>query len=246
MIKFYLITVFFYTVFSAYSLPEDSTLISRHRPGIFWYFNGLKPAKSSKIRKYDRLIFDAAFNSWTGDQAAFSNRWNSIGLTTNLLFDIPLDANNQFSIGTGISHSWFNVAFDPNFKFYTYSNQTFLGNAPSTEHFNEQHLSGHSLSIPLEIRFRTKGWKHFKVHIGGKIGYQLTIYATSVRNEENGQYIEKNYNFGDINRLIYSVHTRIGIRNWSLFANYQLNPLFAHSSSVKLNVFQLGLSLSLF
>ena len=246
MIKFYLITVFFYTVFSAYSLPEDSTLISRHRPGIFWYFNGLKLAKSSKIRKYDRLIFDAAFNSWTGDQAAFSNRWNSIGLTTNLLFDIPLDANNQFSIGTGISHSWFNVAFDPNFKFYTYSNQTFLGNAPSTEHFNEQHLSGHSLSIPLEIRFRTKGWKHFKVHIGGKIGYQLTIYATSVRNEENGQYIEKNYNFGDINRLIYSVHTRIGIRNWSLFANYQLNPLFALSSSVKLNVFQLGLSLSLF
>lgn len=246
MIKFYLITVFFYTVFSAYSLPEDSTLISRHRPGIFWYFNGLKPAKSSKIRKYDRLIFDVAFNSWKGDQAAFSNRWNSIGLTTNLLFDIPLDANNQFSIGTGISHSWFNVAFDPNFKFYTYSNQTFLGNAPSTEHFNEQHLSGHSLSIPLEIRFRTKGWKHFKVHIGGKIGYQLTIYATSVRNEENGQYIEKNYNFGDINRLIYSVHTRIGIRNWSLFANYQLNPLFAHSSSVKLNVFQLGLSLSLF
>ena len=246
MIKFYLITVFFFSVFSAYSLPEDSTLISRHRPGIFWYFNGLKPAKSSKIRKYDRLIFDAAFNSWKGDQAAFSNRWNSIGLTTNLLFDIPLDANNQFSIGTGISHSWFNVAFDPNFKFYTYSNQTFLGNAPSTEHFNEQHLSGHSLSIPLEIRFRTKGWKHFKVHIGGKIGYQLTIYATSVRNEENGQYIEKNYNFGDINRLIYSVHTRIGIRNWSLFANYQLNPLFAHSSSVKLNVFQLGLSLSLF
>jgi hypothetical protein len=246
MIKFYLITVFFFSVFSAYSLPEDSTLISRHRPGIFWYFNGLKPAKSSKIRKYDRLIFDAAFNSWTGDQAAFSNRWNSIGLTTNLLFDIPLDANNQFSIGTGISHSWFNVAFDPNFKFYTYSNQTFLGNAPSTEHFNEQHLSGHSLSIPLEIRFRTKGWKHFKVHIGGKIGYQLTIYATSVRNEENGQYIEKNYNFGDINRLIYSVHMRIGIRNWGLFANYQLNPLFAHSSSVKLNVFQLGLSLSLF
>ena len=246
MIKFYLITVFFFTVFSAYSLPEDSTLISRHRPGIFWYFNGLNPAKSSKIRKYDRLIFDAAFNSWKGDQAAFSNRWNSIGLTTNLLFDIPLAANNQFSIGTGISHSWFNVAFDPNFKFYTYSNQTFLGNAPSTEHFNEQHLSGHSLSIPLEIRFRTKGWKHFKVHIGGKIGYQLTIYATSVRNEENGKYIEKNYNFGDINRLIYSVHMRIGIRNWGLFANYQLNPLFAHSSSVKLNVFQLGLSLSLF
>lgn len=246
MIKFCLITVFFLTVFSAYSVPKDSTLISRHRPGIFWYFNGFKPTKSSKIRKYDRLIFDVAYNSWNGDQVAFSNRWNSLGITTNLLFDIPLDANNQFSIGTGIAHTWSHIVYNPKMKFYTYSNQTFFGNVSSTDYFNEQSFNGHSLSVPLELRFRTKGWKHFKVHIGGKIGYQLNVYTTSVRNDENGQYIENNYNFGDINRFIYSVHTRIGIRNWSLFANYQLNPIFSHSSSVKLNLFQLGLSLSLF
>lgn len=246
MHKFLFLVIFIFSAFNGFSILKDSTLISRHRPGIFWYFNGFKPAKSAAIRKYDRLIVDVGYNSWNGDQVAFSNRWNSIGITTNLLFDIPMDANNQFSIGTGIAHTWSHIVHDPSMKFYTYSNQTFFGNVPSTVYFNDQSFNGHSLSIPLEFRFRTKGWKHVKVHLGGKIGYQLNVYSTASRNDENGQYVETNSNFGDVNRFIYSAHARIGIRNWAMFASYQFNPVFSHPSSVKLNLFQIGLSLSIF
>ena len=231
--------------FMAFS-QKDSSLVSRHRPGIFWYFNGLRPLKSSSTRKYDRLIVDLNHNSWKGDQKAFSNRWNSIGINTNLLFDLPLNPNNQFSIGTGIAYSWINIAFDPALNFSTYSNQTILDSSSLNSEFNHQKLSANTLSIPFEIRFRTKGWQHFKIHLGGKIGYQINTYSTSTRKDENGKYRVFNNNFADINQLIYSAHVRFGIRNWAIYASYNFNSLFSHPASVNLNLFQLGLSISIF
>jgi len=56
----------------------------------------------------------------------------------------------------------------------------------------------------------------------------------------------KDYSLPDINKLIYSAHVRIGIRNWSLYGSYNLNSFFKNSSSAQLNLLQFGLSVSLF
>ena len=50
----------------------------------------------------------------------------------------------------------------------------------------------------------------------------------------------------DVNKLNYAVHMRFGIRNWALFGSYNLNGLFKSNESVKLNLLQFGLSLSLY
>lgn len=230
---------------TAQSNSESSELISRFRPGIMWFYSGILPSNVENIKKYDRLIFDLTYNDWNGDLKPFKNRWASIGLNTNLLFDIPLARNSMVSLGTGISHSLFRIghhnAFvvDSTNTFTTYS-------ANATEDGKKHRLGGNSLSIPLELRFRTKGWKHFKFHIGGKIGYQLNTYSMIFWHGENGKNVLKTSDYPDINRLLYSAHFRVGIRNWALFGSYNFNTLFSNTQSTQLNLVQMGLSISLF
>jgi hypothetical protein len=245
------LTTFFYLLISyhtawSHSPLKDSTLVSRFRPGIMWFYTGLRPASPGKAQKYDRLIMDLTYNTWTGDQPTFSTHANSIGLNTSLLADIPLSKKNNVSLGVGISHSLFKIDHNNDYVFSTSSNQTSYTHKSELDYFDKCQLLGNSLSVPVEIRFRAPHWRHVKFHLGVKVGYQLNIYSKTVRNGENGKRIIYDYNFGDINRFIYSLHARIGVRNWALFASYQFNSLFSNASSTKLNLVQFGLSLSLF
>lgn len=226
---------------------SEGDLISRFRPGSMWYFTGLRPAVEEKVRKYDRLMVDLTYNDWNGDQKIFQNKWASIGVNTNLMFDIPITKGNTVSFGTGISHSLFRINHMNNFivdstKTYT----TIFTDASSGLIPSKRFLCGNSISLPIEFRFRTKGWKHFKVHLGGKIGYQLNLYSKTVFEGQDGKYLEKNFDFPDVNRLIYSTHIRIGMRNWSIYGSYNLNTLFANRLSSQLNLVQMGLTISLF
>lgn len=231
--------------FAQYS-SEGEDLISRFRPGTMWFFTGLRPAIPEKVTKYDRLMFDVTYNTWSGDIKPFRSKWNSIGLNTSFMFDIPLTKGNTVSFGTGLSHSIFKI-HSASHIFVTDSSNIFTKHYLSAGFIPDQnYICGNSISVPLEFRFRTKGWKHFKVHAGGKIGYQLNLYSKVVTNGENGKYIQKDHDFADVSRLIYSAHVRIGIRNWALFGSYNFNTLFSNRSSVKLNVLQVGLTISLF
>lgn len=225
---------------------EGNNEISRFRPGSMWFFSGLTPYKTGKLRKYDRLIFDITYNDWVGDISTFKNKWNSIGLNSAFMFDIPITQKNTMSFAVGLSHSIF-VISHKNSSFAhavdgEYTTYTTNINSP----YKNQFLAGNSLSIPLEFRFRNKGWKHFKFHIGAKVGYQLEIHSKNVYKGDHGLEKVKSHDFPDVTRFIYSAHCRIGMRNWAVFASYNFNPIFKSSQSPKLNLLQLGLSVSLF
>mgnify|MGYP006153486005 CR=1 FL=1 len=227
---------------------EGQDLISRFKPGGMWYFTGFRPATPDKVRKYDRLIFDLTHSEWNGDLKPVQNAWTTIGLNTNLLFDIPLTKASPVSIGTGLTHSFIKMRNDGIvFTADSTSSYTSIHQGPTTGLFpTKRYLGGNSFSIPLELRFRTKGWKHFKVHLGGRVGYQLNFYQKSVTGSHSSRAVLKDYSLPDVNRLIYSTHVRIGIRNWSVYGSYNLNSLFKSSNSAQLNLFQFGLSVSLF
>lgn len=211
-----------------------------------WWFTGLRPADSAKMRKYDRLMFDFTYNTWEGDVKPFQNQWNSFGFNTNLLFDIPLVPGNTLALGTGICYSISSVRHNNYLLVDSTSTHTNYHEAVNTIGYNTVSLIGNSISVPLELRIRTKGWKHFKLHLGGKIGYQMNLYNKTVLLLENGKVVARDHNYPDVQRLIYSVHARIGIRNLALFGSYGLNPIFKNSKSTKLHNLQFGLSLSLF
>jgi len=224
---------------------EDET--SRFRAGVMWFYTGLKPAKVDKVRKYDRLIFDLTFNDWMGDQEKlFGNHWASIGLNTNVMFDIPLSKGNKVALGIGVAHQFTNIRHNRHLiKNYSTGTTSLAPQNPS-DNFTKSVLGGNSFSMPLELRFRNEGWRHFKFHIGGKIGYQANLFSKYVGLVDGKRDINKSFGFPDDNKLIYSAHVRIGLRNWALFASYNFNTIFSNSDSVQLNHVQAGLSISLY
>lgn len=220
--------------------------ISRFRPGFMWFYTGVRPAKVNKPRKYDRLIFDVTYNDWAGEKNPFENHWASIGLNTNLIFDIPLTKGNTISFGIGVAHQYINIRHDNKFISNDVSKTTVFALKDTNDLFRKSTLSGNSFSIPLELRFRNKSWKHFKIHIGGKIGYQVNILAKQVSTINGRRELNKRFGFPDENKLIYSAHARIGFRNWALFGSYNFNAIFSNSKSTQLNLIQMGLSISLY
>jgi hypothetical protein len=192
------------------------------------------------------LIFDCSYNTWNGDKKLFSNSWNSIGLNTNLYFDIPLNANNTVSFGTGFGHQFYRIQY--NGYLYTDSTDSYtqLNDTLTSYTFDRSALIGNNFYVPIELRLRSKGWKHFKFHIGGSIGYQVGLNNKTVTKTTFGKNVLINKGFPDIVRLTYAAHLRIGIRNWSIFCAYHFNNIFKSDESPNLNLMQFGISVSLF
>lgn len=218
---------------------------SLFRPGFMWYYTGIRPAKTERLRKYDRLIFDITYNDWIGDQEPFNNHWASIGFNTNFMFDIPLTKGNTVALGIGVAHQLTRVRHDNLFTKTSDPASTLLV-PKTTQTFNKNTLVGNAFSMPVELRFHRESWKHFKFHIGGRIGYQANMYSKTIFGSGADRDVVKDYGFPDLNPLIYGAHVRFGFRNWALFANYHFNKIFTESSSTQLNQMQFGLSISLY
>lgn len=216
---------------------------SRFRPGIFWYLTGYRPAIPGKVRKYDRIIFDVVYSDWMGDKKPFNNHWASMGFNTNVLFDIPLAPKNTVSLGIGLCYGFHTIRHNKNVTVDPSNSWTMISDSAMNSALQKSSFVGHNFSIPIELRFRTEGWKHFKVHLGGKIGLESNFYG-KLKSSSGGK--SARLDIPDFNRLTYGAYVRMGMRNWAVLASYNFNPMFSHANSTKLNMFQVGFSISLF
>jgi hypothetical protein len=227
-------------------LEKEEGLISRFRPGIGWYYSGFKPYEETKLRKYDRLIIDLVYNDWMGDRKIFQSPWNSLGYNVSLMFDKVISSQNTFSIGYGLTFSHYNNKTDKDFVRDYSEGSTLLVDFDENTDFVRNKFTANYIELPVEFRFRTKGRKHFKFLIGGKIGYQLNSFTQQVISNDGARLNSRNYSFPDINPLRYGATVRFGLRNYAVFAAYHFSPLFRDVESVHLNPISVGLSLSLF
>ncbi|MGJ8661250.1 MAG: outer membrane beta-barrel protein [Bacteroidota bacterium] len=238
-----LITFFFsLTAFSQYD-GEGEDEASRFRPGGGWFYTGIRPGKTDRPRKYDRLIFDILYNDWAGDLKPFQVKPTSIGFGVNLMFDVPLPKKNTVSFGWGFNYN--RTRIQHNNTLFTNIKDGWTKYVESPVDVKTS-LNYNQFSIPLEIRFRKESWKHLKVHLGGKIGYLTNMNEKTRLKDESGKTKIKDYHFPDVNNLQYSAHIRFGLRNYALFGEYNFAPLFSNSMSTQINVLRLGLSISLF
>jgi hypothetical protein len=216
---------------------------SRFRPGTGWFFTGVRPAEIEKVHKYDRLIFDIAYNDWTGDLKSYMAKPSSIGFGVNFMADKPIAKGNTISIGYGLGYQRGHIRFDQSF----YTNHQ-VGTTQYAETAQKQHsaLNFNTFYIPLELRFRNESWKHLKIHLGGKIGYLTRLHENTKLKGQFGTTIIKDYQFPDVNQLQYAAHVRLGLRNLAFFGEYSFSNLFKNPASTQISIFRVGLSISLF
>lgn len=248
MIRFSLILIAFIyssTLFAQYQAEEEG-LYSRFRPGIGWFYSGFKPFEEEKLHKYDRLIIDVVYNDWHGDRDYFSSPASSIGFNSSLMFDVVLTSANTMSFGWGIGYSHYNNGSKIQFNRDLVNGKTLISDFPIGSEPENSKFGANYIEIPLELRFRTKGFKHFKFMIGGKIGYQLNSFNKETIRVDGKNYATKQYNFADSNPLRYGATVRVGIRNWAIYGAYYFSPLFTADGSADLTPISLGVSISLF
>lgn len=216
---------------------------TRYNPGLFWRFTGFEPRYGKEGEKYDRLIVDLNYNDWTGDRNGTKTNWYSIGYNINLFFDIPFNRKSTTSLGIGLSYSHVNLMHNGVLSMNDSLGTTTLGLpvAGMSERQMNKFVANY-IELPLEFRFRTPGYKHFKFHVGFKAGVRIS----SFERWKEGSDLYKEFNHPDIARFRYGATVRIGIRNWSLYGAYFFSDMFTNSASSKLNPFSLGLSISLF
>lgn len=232
--------LFFFGIVQAQK--NDSQLISRHRPGLFWYFDGLHQSKNTDNHKYDRLIFDVTYNDWLGDLKPFQNRWNSIGFNTNIMKDLKFKKTTCFSLGIGFGYGFSTIS---SFQKFLVEKQlvkiTTIEKSVISDHTR---TISHRFFVPIELRFSTKNWKRIKFSIGGSFGINTQFYQTLI--DQNNSKLESLNLKANTPLINFGVHSRFGLRNLALFGSYQFNNLFLGRGNPNLHQLQFGLSISLF
>jgi hypothetical protein len=238
------ILLLFLILWKSFEAQQDPDLISRHRPGILWYFTGFRPLQDADNRKYDRLIVDVTYNDWLGAVSPFENRWNSIGINTNFMFDVRSKKYQSLSFGWGFAYAFSNVSTNRKL-IEANSNVVILANKSTLDSYNHNAIQAHRFYLPLELRFASKKWNRIKFIIGADVGIQPFLNQVFLtKSEGEKEYFTKE--LSDRSLLNYGVHFRAGTRSLALFGSYQINSLFKSRESVKLHPFQFGLSISLF
>src|SRR5690554_487836 len=240
-----IIGIYSSTLLGQYSEDKED-LYSRFRPGIAWFYSGLTPYEEGKLRKYDRLMVDIIYNDFYGDRDYFSSPWQSIGVNASLMFDVVLAKSNTVSFGWGIGYSHFSNRTKLQFTRDLVNKSTLVSEFPAGMEPKISKFGANYIEIPLELRFRTKGYKHFKFMIGGKIGYQLNSFSKETERIDGKKYSTKQYGFADANPLRYGATVRVGIRNWAFYGAYYFSPLFTNKASADLTPISVGITLSLF
>ncbi|MCC5922782.1 MAG: outer membrane beta-barrel protein [Crocinitomicaceae bacterium] len=242
----FLLTISITPLIQGQFIAEDVGLTSRFKPGIGWFYSGAEPYEEKKLRKYDRLVVDIVYNDWHGDRAFFDSPLNSLGFNVSLFFNKVLTPANTISFGYGLSYSHYNNRTRLFLERNTTDNLTELITFPDMDNTLRYKFTANYLELPLEMRFRTKGRKHFKWIVGGTIGYQLNSFTQRVFELNGTRYSNRVKGFPDNNDWRLGATMRLGIRNYAFYTAYYFTPFFTAENSVNLTPFSMGVSISLF
>ncbi len=149
--------------------------------------------------------------------------------------------NSRFQVSYGISFSWYNFMFqDKNTIVDTENGVEFA--TLGFDNVKKTKLTASYLNLPILFRYKSKGG--FKVGAGGFVGYRLGSHTkTKYIHEGNKQ---KNHERGsfDLTNFRYGLKAEIGIKDVTLFANYDINYLFDGNNNLpQLNAFSFGIRL---
>lgn len=225
---------------SVFAQKRDSLIATKIRPGLFWFFTGLKPSPGIWLPRYDRLMVDIKYNDLVSptNLKLFNTNWKSIGFNTQFVFDIPMNKHNTAGFGVGFGYQF--SKFIHNKAVLPFSGARY--DFTDTNYFDKSILRTHTFFVPVEFRFRTKGWQHFKVHLGSNIGVRYgnnkTYQSSTITKLKTG-------NMSNFEWLYLDVHTRIGIRNWALLASVDMLPIFKKTNIQRFPI-SLGVTISLF
>lgn len=185
----------------------------------------------------DRFVVTFNIDQWMDVPDSIQIRPFSLGFNSYIMFDYTF-GESSFSWALGYGLSSHNVHHNGFFKENEEEGNRQLSAFPEDYSFKKNKHSANYLEIPVELRFRTKGIKKFKLYAGGKIGYLVNFHSKII--DDQGK--RKEYTLDYVNRLRYGVTGSIGYNSFAISAFYSLTPLLKDQDNGSLIPFSLGIT----
>lgn len=188
----------------------------------------------------DRLILEFNHTNWLGAPKTIKADWKSVGFGLYTLFDKPI-GHSCFSIGYGLGLYGHNYSSNANFvyKLDSVSKRVKTILEPKSIPYASNRYNERSIELPLEIRYRSKTTRSFKLMLGAKVGYVVSNFKKT--NDADGKI--RRYDIKNINRLRYGIHARIGVEQLCFTASYYLSEVFSTDGVKGVHPFSIGLAI---
>ncbi|MCB0383739.1 MAG: hypothetical protein KDD05_10735 [Psychroserpens sp.] len=211
------------------------------------------------IRTSNKLLFSLGFNNAIGDGQNLSNTPYELGgsgfVELGWIWETRLAKNSNFArINYGFAFQWNKLNVKDDLYFVQNGDETTLEEFPVSLKKSQIRIT--NLVVPVHFEFgpsklkdygnrvRYMTYNKFKVGIGGYAGVRLAT-QTKLRYKVEGDFVKdksrRNFNASN---FVYGLSAYVGIGQASLYAKYDLNPLFRNQTVDQHNV-SLGLRFDL-
>ena len=157
--------------------------------------------------------------------------WGSRTLNVYYTYELRV-LNSKFSVipGLGLSLERFKFKNGATLGYSGDSVKLFLPReTPNITGERKSQLITNYIDVPVEIRFTSNPSdpnRAFKIGIGGRVGYLYDSFTKMKYKPDSEMKRLKDKQDFNLTKLRYGVFGRLGIGNFSLFAYYNLTPLF--------------------
>lgn len=190
------------------------------------------------------VLFAFGYNTLLSDKSApnyDSQNFGSPFYELGFFLKTHLKKDESLSLKYGLSFVFNTVSPKDNFYFVQNGNQTVLEEAPT--HLRKSKFNNTYLTLPVHLQLNFGKRNKYKAGIGGFVGYNISS-TQNLKYTENGRRI-KDITQADwnVNNWQYGLSTYIGVGGISLYAKYDLNPLF-RNNAVDQHNFSIGIRIN--
>ncbi len=217
--------------------------VTLYEDGIFISTDGVFIREDGKVnnKRRSRTHFDILFAFGHNNLIADGNLPNYNGHFGNGFFEwggsfktkLKKDSN-LWNLRYGISFVHNGISPKDNYYFVQNGPQTDLEKAPMN--LRKSKFNNTYIAIPVHLEFNFARNDNYKAAIGGFVGYNL-LSSQNLKYRENGRKIkDMNRKDWNVNDFQYGVSAYFGYKIISLYAKYDLNPLFRNNTINQHNI----------
>ena len=156
---------------------------------------------------------------------------------------IPI-AKEKFGIMTGMGLKYNNYAIDKNVRVVNENNITTF-TVDSARELKKNRFKTTSVQVPLmlETNIGKDAAHSFHLAAGGMVNWRIGSKTKQKYKEDGDNFKKKDRNDFNINPFQFAAVARIGYGDFTLYASYNLTPLFDKNKGPEVYPFTVGLSL---
>lgn len=186
----------------------------------------------------DKIIVNINYDTWQSVPKGIELRPISLGFDFANYYDLKIGKTN-FSLGVGWGISSHNVHHNGYFVDSTNNHNRYTYLLPRNKSFEKNKFVVNYLDFPLELRFKTKTRRTFRLMIGAKAGWHIGDHTKTIDKEGKRKF----YGIDGIRRYHYGVTGRIGWGDINFTAFYGLTSIFEDNAGPTLNPLSIGFSI---